>query len=131
MLPGPESRYREGDSLRVLVNNALSVPTTVHWHGMIVPNYMDGVPDLTQLPIEPKGSVLYEYPLRQTGTYWYHSHYQFQEQTGLSGPLNSSKPAASHTRTTTTWSCLCSTGSTNRPREYHRSSAASNPPPLR
>lgn len=86
-LPGPEIRYREGDTLRVLANNHLSVPTTVHWHGMIVPNYMDGVPEITQLPIEPSGAVFYEYPLRQTGTYWYHSHYQFQEQTGLSGPL--------------------------------------------
>jgi FtsP/CotA-like multicopper oxidase with cupredoxin domain len=54
---------------------------------MIVPSYMDGVPDIAQYPIEPGGSVLYEYVLRQSGTYWYHSHYQFQEQTGLSGPL--------------------------------------------
>ncbi|MEK6247979.1 MAG: multicopper oxidase family protein [Planctomycetales bacterium] len=87
VLPGPEIRYREGDRFSVLVNNRLQVPITVHWHGMIVPNYMDGVPDITQAPIAPNGSVVYEYPLRQTGTYWYHSHYQFQEQTGLSGPL--------------------------------------------
>jgi multicopper oxidase len=86
-LPGTEIRYLEGDMFRVLVNNRLNVPATVHWHGMIVPNYMDGVPDVTQYPIAPGESVLYEYPLRQTGTYWYHSHYQFQEQTGLSGPL--------------------------------------------
>lgn len=87
VLPGPDIRYREGDMFRVLVNNGLTVPASVHWHGMIVPNYMDGVPDITQYPIAPGGSVLYEYPLRQSGTYWYHSHYQFQEQTGLSGPL--------------------------------------------
>ncbi len=86
-LPGPAIRYREGDMFRVLVNNRLKVPATVHWHGMIVPNYMDGVPGITQHPIGPGESVLYEYPLRQSGTYWYHSHYQFQEQTGLSGPL--------------------------------------------
>jgi len=86
-LPGPTIRYREGDMFRVTVNNHLGVPTTCHWHGMIVPNYMDGVPDVTQPPIVPGGSVYYEYPLRQSGTYWYHSHYQFQEQTGLSGPL--------------------------------------------
>ena len=86
-LPGPEIRYREGDSFRVLVNNRLQVPTTLHWHGMIVPNYMDGVPGITQYPIAPGDSILYEYPLRQSGTYWYHSHYEFQEQTGLSGPL--------------------------------------------
>ena len=86
-LPGPTIRYREGDMFRVTVNNHLAVPTTAHWHGMIVPNYMDGVPDITQPAIEPGGSVYYEYPLRQSGTYWYHSHYQFQEQTGLGGPL--------------------------------------------
>lgn len=87
MLPGPEIRYREGDTFRVLVNNHLTVPATLHWHGMIVPNYMDGVPGVTQMPIEPGDSVLYEYVLRQSGTYWYHSHYQFQEQTGLKGAL--------------------------------------------
>lgn len=86
-LPGTEIRYREGDMFRVLVNNRLDVPTTLHWHGMIVPNYMDGVPGVTQMPIAPGDSVLYEYVLRQSGTYWYHSHYGFQEQTGLSGPL--------------------------------------------
>lgn len=87
VLPGPEIRYREGDMFRVLVENALQVPTTVHWHGLLVPNYMDGVPEVTQLPIAPRESVLYEYPLLQNGTYWYHSHYRFQEQTGLSGPF--------------------------------------------
>jgi len=86
-LPGPELRYREGDMFRVLVNNHLRVPTTLHWHGLIVPNYMDGVPGVTQLPIGPGESVYYEYPLRQSGTYWYHSHYRFQEQTGLKGAL--------------------------------------------
>ena len=87
VLPGPEIRYREGDMFRVTVNNRLTVPTSVHWHGMIVPNYMDGVPGVTQAPMAPNASVFYEYPLRQTGTYWYHSHYQLQEQTGLAGPL--------------------------------------------
>lgn len=86
-LPGATIRYREGDMFRVLVNNRLDVPTTVHWHGMLVPCYMDGVPGINQLPIPPQSAVLYEYPLRQHGTYWYHSHYRFQEQTGLSGPL--------------------------------------------
>ncbi|MCH2181781.1 MAG: multicopper oxidase family protein [Mariniblastus sp.] len=86
-LPGTEIRYREGDMFRVLVNNRLAVPTSLHWHGMLVPNYMDGVPDVTQLPIGAGESVLYEYPIRQSGTYWYHSHYNFQEQTGMSGTL--------------------------------------------
>lgn len=87
VLPGPEIRYREGDMFRVTVNNRLAVPTSVHWHGLIVPNYMDGVPGVTQAPITPGASVFYEFPLRQSGTYWYHSHYELQEQTGLAGPL--------------------------------------------
>ena len=86
-LPGPELRFTEGERFQVLVENRLSEPTTVHWHGMIVPNYMDGVPEVTQYPIEPGESVYYEYPLLQSGTYWYHSHYGLQEQTGLHGPL--------------------------------------------
>ena len=86
-LPGPELRFREGERFQVLVENKMSVPTTVHWHGMIVPNYMDGVPGITQYPIDPGESVYYEYPILQAGTYWYHSHYGFQEQTGLHGPL--------------------------------------------
>ncbi|MEM9660604.1 MAG: multicopper oxidase domain-containing protein, partial [Planctomycetota bacterium] len=86
-LPGTEIRYRDGDMLRVLVNNGLPSPTTIHWHGMIVPNLMDGVPGVTQMPIAPGDALLYEYPLRQAGTYWYHSHFGFQEQTGLSGAL--------------------------------------------
>lgn len=84
-LPGPEIRVREGDILRVTVDNTLSEPTTVHWHGLLVPNPMDGVPGLTQKPIAPGQSYVYEYPLHQTGTYWYHSHYELQEQQGLHG----------------------------------------------
>jgi FtsP/CotA-like multicopper oxidase with cupredoxin domain len=87
VFPGPEIRYKEGDTFRVTVNNRLAVPTSVHWHGMIVPNYMDGVPGVTQAAMTPGASVFYEYPLRQTGTNWYHSHYELQEQTGLAGPL--------------------------------------------
>ena len=87
MLPGPELRFQEGEHFKVWVQNAMKVPTTLHWHGMILPNYMDGVPGLTQYPIPAGESVYYEYPLLQSGTYWYHSHYGFQEQTGLYGPL--------------------------------------------
>lgn len=86
-LPGPTIRYRVGDSFRVTVNNRLTVPTCIHWHGMIVPNLMDGVPGVTQAPLAPGASLFYEYPIRQSGTYWYHSHYELQEQTGLAGPL--------------------------------------------
>ena len=86
-LPGPELRVRENDLLRVTVENTLQEDTTVHWHGLLVPNYMDGVPGVTQMPIPAGQSAVYEYPIRQSGTYWYHSHVGFQEQQGLHGPL--------------------------------------------
>ena len=86
-IPGPEIRYTEGDVFRTLINNRLDAPATLHWHGMIVPNYMDGVPGVTQYPIQAGHSVFIEYPIVQSGTYWYHSHYRLQEQMGLSGPL--------------------------------------------
>lgn len=86
--PGPEIRVREGSTLRVEVHNALAdQPTTIHWHGLLVPAGMDGVPDVANFPIDPGRVYLYEFPLRQSGTYWYHSHWQLQEQIGLAGPL--------------------------------------------
>src|SRR5262249_23476701 len=85
--PGPEIRVKEGDLLRVTVENSLPIPATMHWHGLIVPNPMDGVPGLTQEPIPPNQVYVYEYPVVQSGTYWYHSHYQAQEQAGLHGPF--------------------------------------------
>ena len=93
VLPGPEIRYREGDTFRVVLQNNLEKSTfpegstTVHWHGLIVPSWMDGVPEITQLPIGSKESFYVEFPILQTGTYWYHSHSGLQEQLGLYGPL--------------------------------------------
>jgi len=85
-LPGPEIRVREGDMLRVLVENRLAdSPTAIHWHGLLVPAAMDGVPDVSNAPIAPGRTYVYEYPIRQSGTYWYHSHYDFQEQLGCYG----------------------------------------------
>jgi len=87
-IPGPEIRLRRGGLFRVLVENHLSdAPTSIHWHGMLVPCGMDGVPGITTLAIPPNRTFLYEFPLRQTGTYWYHSHEGFQEQQGLFGAL--------------------------------------------
>src|SRR5262245_32768856 len=86
--PGPEIRVREGTMLRVEVENTLSdEPTAIHWHGLLLPAAMDGVPDVSGFPIAPRRTFVYEYPLRQSGTYWYHSHWQLQEQIGLAGPL--------------------------------------------
>jgi FtsP/CotA-like multicopper oxidase with cupredoxin domain len=89
-VPGPEIRLRQGDRLRVVVENRLGESTTVHWHGVRVPNAMDGVPELTQPPIEPHGGTfVYEFDLPDAGTYWYHPHQRGFEQVGrgLSGAL--------------------------------------------
>src|SRR5215467_11523431 len=86
--PGPEIRVREGTMLRVEVENTLAdEPTSIHWHGLLVPAAMDGVPDVSGFPIAPKQVFVYEYPLLQSGTYWYHSHWQLQEQIGMAGPF--------------------------------------------
>ena len=79
-VPGPVLRYRKGDRARILVSNGLSVDTAVHWHGVRVPNPMDGVPFVTQDPIKPGGKLLYEYPLLDSGTFWYHPHQSSFEQ---------------------------------------------------
>ncbi len=88
-VPGPEIRVRQGERLRVAVENRLQEETTVHWHGVRVPNAMDGVPDLTQKPIAPGGSFIYEFDVPDAGTYWYHPHQRSFEQVGrgLYGPL--------------------------------------------
>jgi FtsP/CotA-like multicopper oxidase with cupredoxin domain len=87
-LPGPVIRAREGEMLRIEVENLLSdQPTTIHWHGLLLPAGMDGVPDVSNFPIAPRRVYVYEYPLRQSGTYWYHSHQGLQEQIGLAGPF--------------------------------------------
>ena len=82
-VPGPELRFRQGDRLRIEVENALDADTTVHWHGLRVPNAMDGVPHLTQPPIAARGGrFAYEYDLPDAGTYWYHPHLGSAEQVG-------------------------------------------------
>lgn len=89
VVPGPELRVRQGERLRVTVRNGLEEETTVHWHGIRLPNAMDGVPHLTQKPIGPGESFEYEFELPDAGTYWYHPHQRSFEQVGrgLYGPL--------------------------------------------
>jgi FtsP/CotA-like multicopper oxidase with cupredoxin domain len=89
VVPGPEIRVRQGDRLRIFVENRLSEETTVHWHGVRVPNRMDGVPHLTQAPIGPGETYIYEFEASDAGTYWYHPHHRSFEQVGrgLAGPL--------------------------------------------
>jgi CopA family copper-resistance protein len=86
-VPAPILRWREGDTVTLNVTNRLSEPTSIHWHGIILPNPMDGVPGLTFKGIEPGQTFTYQFPVVQNGTYWYHSHSGFQEQQGVYGPL--------------------------------------------
>jgi FtsP/CotA-like multicopper oxidase with cupredoxin domain len=89
-VPGPELRFRQGERLRLEVENALGVGTTVHWHGIRLPNAMDGVPDVTQKPIAANGGkFVYEFDLPDAGTFWYHPHLGSPEQVarGLYGAL--------------------------------------------
>jgi FtsP/CotA-like multicopper oxidase with cupredoxin domain len=86
-LPAPLLRWREGDVVTLRVSNGLSAPTSIHWHGMIVPADMDGVPGLSFDGIGPGETYVYRFKVNQSGTYWYHSHSRFQEQTGLYGPI--------------------------------------------
>lgn len=79
-IPGPVLRFKKGDSASIMVSNGLSVDTTVHWHGVRVPNAMDGVPMVTQDPIKPGGRMLYEYRVPDSGTFWYHPHQSSFEQ---------------------------------------------------
>jgi FtsP/CotA-like multicopper oxidase with cupredoxin domain len=81
-VPGPELRFRQGERLRIEVENALPADTTVHWHGVRLPNAMDGVPHLTQPPIQPGGRFVYDFVLRDAGTFWYHPHLGSPEQVG-------------------------------------------------
>ncbi|HET7273465.1 MAG TPA: multicopper oxidase family protein [Rubrobacter sp.] len=86
-LPGPEMRIKEGETLRVAVRNRLPEGTTIHWHGLPVPNKMDGVPDVTQPPIGSGETFTYEFEVPVSGTYMYHSHVGVQLDRGLYGPL--------------------------------------------
>ena len=86
-LPAPTLRWREGDRVSLRVANALSEDASVHWHGILLPANMDGVPGLSFHGIHPGASYRYEFDVRQAGTYWYHSHSGFQEQRGVYGAL--------------------------------------------
>jgi CopA family copper-resistance protein len=86
-VPAPVLRWREGDSVTLRVTNRLPVTSSIHWHGILLPAGMDGVPGLSFGGIQPGETFNYRFDVRQSGTYWYHSHSGFQEQTGLYGPI--------------------------------------------
>jgi len=86
-VPGPILRWREGDTVTLRVRNRLQQDTSIHWHGIILPANMDGVPGLSFHGIAPNGMYEYKFKVQQNGTYWYHSHSGFQEQVGVYGAL--------------------------------------------
>ncbi|WP_372830642.1 copper resistance system multicopper oxidase [Pontibacterium sp.] len=86
-LPAPTLRFKEGDRVTLKVSNTLAEDSSIHWHGLILPTDMDGVPGLSFAGIKPGGSYTYTFDVGQSGTYWYHSHSGFQEQTGLYGAI--------------------------------------------
>jgi CopA family copper-resistance protein len=88
-LPAPILRWREGDSVTLRVTNLLPETSSIHWHGIILPSAMDGVPGIANgfHGIKPGETFTYRFPVTQSGTYWYHSHSGFQEQTGLYGAI--------------------------------------------
>jgi CopA family copper-resistance protein len=86
-IPAPILRWREGDTVTLAVTNRLSEPSSIQWHGVRNPSPMDGVPGLSFRGIAPGETFVYRFPVHQSGTYWYHSHSAFQEQTGVYGPI--------------------------------------------
>ena len=86
-IPMPTLTFTEGDTAEIVVHNQLKESTSLHWHGVFVPNKEDGVPYLTQMPIAPNTTHVYRFPIIQNGTHWYHSHSGLQEQIGMYGSL--------------------------------------------
>ncbi len=99
-IPGPTLYFKEGDTALIHVHNIMDVATSLHWHGVLVPPGMDGVPYISFPPIAPGDTFSYEFLIRQSGTYWYHSHSNLQEQSGLYGGIviepNESTLSAEH-----------------------------------
>lgn len=86
-VPGPVLYWREGDTVTLRVTNRLPVTSSIHWHGILVPAEMDGVPGISFKGIPPGQTFVYRFQVKQSGTYWYHSHSEFQEQSGLAGSI--------------------------------------------
>lgn len=86
-IPMPTLTFTEGDTAEIYVHNEMKEKTSLHWHGVFLPNREDGVPYLTQMPIEPGETYIYRFPIIQHGTHWYHSHSGLQEQLGMYGSM--------------------------------------------
>lgn len=102
--PGPLLRFQDGDDAEILVRNEMDKPASIHWHGILIPFVMDGVPYVNQMPIPPGEEKLYKFPIVQKGTYWYHSHVMFHEEDGIFGafiidPLEQNGPSFDEEKT--------------------------------
>ena len=86
-IPMPPLTFTEGDTAEIVVHNLMKEGTTLHWHGLFLDNQYDGVANLTQKPIPPGGTFTYRFPIKQSGTHWYHSHFMLQEQIGMYGSM--------------------------------------------
>ncbi|HEX8269605.1 MAG TPA: multicopper oxidase domain-containing protein [Flavobacterium sp.] len=91
-IPAPTLTFTEGDTAEIHVHNMMEKETSIHWHGVFLPNHYDGVPYLTQMPIASRSTFIYKFKVIQNGTYWYHSHTGLQEQSGMYGALIFNKP---------------------------------------
>lgn len=117
-IPAPQLHFTEGDTAEIYVHNTLSTETSVHWHGLIIPNQYDGVSYLTTAPIKAGETHLYRFPLVQNGTYWYHSHTKTQEQSGMYGALIVHKREPAKEKE---YAVLLSDWIDEKPYEVHRS----------
>ncbi len=122
-IPGPELVFTEGDTAEIIVHNLMNKETSIHWHGLILPNDQDGVPYLTYLPIKAHSTFKYYFPIVQNGTYWYHAHTGLQEQIGLYGALIIKKREPERIRE---YTVLLSDWTNERPMEIMRSLKMAN-----
>ena len=131
-IPGPVLYFTEGDTAEIYIHNKMSMPTSIHWHGLIVPNRYDGVPYLTTPPVAPGRTYKARFPIVQNGTYWYHSHFMLQEQSQLHGafiiyPRRQAAPAgaalqrAAPATPIKEYTLLLSDWTDEKPYEVHRS----------
>ncbi len=122
-ISAPTLYFTEGDTAEIHVRNTLKTETSLHWHGLLLPNRMDGVPYLTTAPIKAGETAIYTFPILQSGTYWYHSHTGLQEQSGMYGSLiihkRNEPPMKEYVLLLSDWT-------NERPSEVHRSLRAAN-----
>ncbi|HUX74221.1 MAG TPA: copper resistance system multicopper oxidase [Steroidobacteraceae bacterium] len=118
-IPGPILRWQEGSTVTLRVSNRLRVPTSIHWHGILVPFRMDGVPGISFAGIAPGDAFVYRFKVHQSGTYWYHSHSSFQEQTGMYGAIVVEPAGAARNRSDRDYVVLLSDWSDRSPQQIY------------